>query len=167
MEKVCAPRARLEQTAVLNPALIAQIKSGRVLVSVQPQVVASEFTVWSAATRLGSERTRWLFPIKTLLEAGVKVLAGSDCPMEPLNPMLGVQAAVTRAAGQDVSVEQALCMYTVDAAFGSCEENIKGTVEEGKLAHLAVFSGDPTKVALDKVSAITAEITLLGGQVVT
>ena len=66
----------------------------QVVVSVQPRVMASEFSVWSAVERLGSKRASWLFPLKTLVESGIPVVAGSDCPMEPLNPLLGIQEAV-------------------------------------------------------------------------
>jgi predicted amidohydrolase YtcJ len=84
-------RCRIEQGAVLNKKLIERLSEQHVVVSVQPRVVASEFSVWSAVDRLGSKRARWLFPLKTLVESGIRVVAGSDCPMEPLNPLLGIQ----------------------------------------------------------------------------
>ena len=104
---------RLEQAAVLNPQLLRRIKELDVSVSIQPCVVASEFSVWSAAEHLGKNRVRWLFPVKDLLSCGVLVAGGSDCPMEPLNPLLGVEAAVKRDGLQKVSVFEAIQMYTV------------------------------------------------------
>ncbi len=161
-------RYRIEQGAVLNKKLIERLRKQHVVVSVQPRVVASEFSVWSAVDRLGSKRARWLFPLKTLVENGVRVVAGSDCPMEPLNPLLGIQDAVTRETYPEerVSVEEALRMYTVNAAYATFEENIKGSIEVGKLADIAVLSGDPLTVQPDKISAITVEMTILGGQVI-
>ena len=85
--------------------------------------MASEFSVWSAADRLGKKRVRWLFPVKELLRCGVLVVAGSDCPMEPLNPMLGVEAAVKRAGNQKLAVSEALEMYTSVAAEASSERD--------------------------------------------
>jgi predicted amidohydrolase YtcJ len=140
----------------------------KVIVSVQPRVVASEFSVWSATEHLGAERTKWLFPLKTLIKKGVKVVGGSDCPMEPLNPLLGIQAAVTRQffPKERITVGEALRMYTVDAAYSSSEENIKGSVETGKLADLVVLSRDPFSVPPSEIASISVELTIVGGRVV-
>jgi predicted amidohydrolase YtcJ len=161
-------RNRIEQAAVLNEELIARMKKQQVLVSVQPKVVASEFSVWSAADRLGVERARWLFPLKTLLKKGVRVVSGSDCPMEPLSPLLGIQAVVTRAVFPEerVTVDEALRMYTVNAAYASCEETLKGAIEQGKLADFTVLSGDPRVVPLNEIEDITVELTIVGGRIV-
>jgi hypothetical protein len=159
-------RCRVEQAAVLNENLIERLRKARVVVSVQPRVVASEFSVWSALSRLGPERARWLFPLKSLVQAGVMVVAGSDCPMEPLHPMLGIQDATAREAfaQERVSVEGALRMYTFDAAWASCEEDIKGSIEPGKLADLTVLSGDPQIIKPNKISEIKAEMAFVGGR---
>ena len=87
------------------------------------------------------KRAKWLHPLKTLIIAGVKVVGGSDCPMEPLNPLLGIQEVVLRQVfpEQRLSVEEALKMYTLYAAFSSSEEAIKGSIEEGKLAFFYLF----------------------------
>ena len=82
-------RCRIEQAAVLREELLERMKKEQVIVSIQPRVVASEFSVWSALKRLGSRRASWLFPLKSLVRNGICVVAGSDCPMEPLSPMLG------------------------------------------------------------------------------
>jgi hypothetical protein len=159
--------SRIEQAAVLNEKLAERMKKHRVIVSVQPRVVASEFSVWSAVDRLGSERARWLFPLNTLVKGGVRVIAGSDCPMEPLNPMLGIQEAVTREPfpEEQVSVMDALRLYTVNAAYSTFEESIKGSIEVGKLADIAVLSDDPRFVQPEKISCISVEMTLVGGRV--
>jgi predicted amidohydrolase YtcJ len=161
-------RVRLEQAAVLNSELITRMKKQQVLISVQPKVIDTEFSVWSAVKRLGSERARLLFPTRTLLDNGLKVLGGSDCPMEPLNPLLGVQTAVKRKVPyeQSVSVEEALRMYTVDAAYGSFEENLKGSIEEGKLADFTILSEDLHSISPNKISEIITEKVILDGQVV-
>jgi predicted amidohydrolase YtcJ len=161
-------RYRIEQAAVLNEGLIERMKMQKVIVSVQPRVVASEFSVWSATEHLGAERARWLYPLKTLLKEGIRVVGGSDCPMEPLSPLMGIQAAVTRKffPEERITVDEALCMYTVDAAHSSGEENIKGTVETGKLADLTVLSQDPRKVPPNEIENIIVEMTIIGGKVV-
>ncbi len=161
-------RSRIEQAAVLNEELIDRMKKQRVIVSVQPCVVASEFSVYSATEHLGAERARWLFPLKTLLKEGIRVVGGSDCPMEPLSPLLGVQTAVTREVfpEQRVTIDEALRMYTVNAAYSSSEENLKGSVETGKLADLTVLSHNPRKVPPNEIQNITVEMTIVGGRVV-
>jgi predicted amidohydrolase YtcJ len=134
---------------------------------VQPCVVASEFSVYSATEHLGADRARWLFPLKTLLKEGIRVVGGSDCPMEPLSPLIGIQAAVTREVFPEerVTIAEALRMYTVDAAYSSSEENIKGSVETGKLADLTVLSHDPRKVPPSEIENIKVEMTIVGGRV--
>ena len=89
-------RFRIEQAAVLNRELVNRLKAQDVVVSVQPKMIPTEFEVWSAREHLGIERAKWLHPLKTLLNEGIKVAGGSDCPMEPLNPLLGMQEAVVR-----------------------------------------------------------------------
>jgi hypothetical protein len=161
-------RNRIEQAAVLNGELINRMKKLGVIVSVQPCVVASEFSVWSATEHLGAERAKWLYPIKTLLKEGIRVVGGSDCPMEPLSPLLGVQTAVTREAFPEerATVDEALRMYTVDAAYSSNEENMKGSVETGKLADLTVLSDDPRNVPPNEIENISVEMTIMGGRIV-
>ena len=71
--------------------------------------------------------------------------------MEPLNPLLGVEAAVNRAGEQKVTVSEALEMYTVYAAKASSEEADKGSIEQGKLADLGVLSKRPLNVAANEI----------------
>jgi hypothetical protein len=161
-------RFRIEQAAVLNRELVERLKSQKVIVSVQPRVIASEFSVWFAMERLGVERAKWLFPLKTLLKEGVKVVGGSDCPMEPLNPLLGMQEAVLREnfSEQRLSVEEALRMYTVDAAYSSSEEKVKGSIEDGKLADFTILSNEPMAVPTNEIKDINIEMTIIDGKVV-
>jgi predicted amidohydrolase YtcJ len=161
-------RYRLEHASVLNGKLIRRIKELGMLVSVQPKCVLSEFSVWAAVDRLGSERARWLYPLETLIKEGVRVVGGSDCPMEPLSPLQGIQAAVTRQffPEERITVDEALRMYTVNAAYASFEEDVKGSIEAGKLADLTVLSGDPTAVPSSKIGDINVDLTIVGGKVV-
>jgi predicted amidohydrolase YtcJ len=159
-------RVRIEQAALLNPNLLERFKASGAVVTVQPKVISTEFTVWNAQQRLGT-RASWLHPIKTLLDAGVRVAAGSDCPMEPLSALLGMQELVTRAAytEQQLTPMQALRLYTLDAAYSAGEEAEKGSLEEGKLADLTVLSEDPELVAPEKIKDVTVEMTILGGTI--
>ena len=138
------------------------------MVSIQPKCVISDFSVWSAVDRLGSERAKGLYPLKTLINEGIRVLGGSDCPMEPLSPLLGIQAAVTRQffPEEQITVDEALRMYTVNASYASFEEKIKGSIEEGKLADFTILSGDPRKTPPSKIGDINVDVTIVGGKVV-
>ena len=160
-------RFRVEQAAVLNNDLIHRLKKQEVVVSVQPKVISTEFSVWSATQRLGLERSKWLHPLKTLLNEGVKVVGGSDCPMEPLSPLLGIQEVVLRTEfpEQRLSVEEAFRMYTLDAAYSSGEENVKGSLEEGKLADLTVLSNDPMAIEPEKIKDIKVEFVIIDGKI--
>lgn len=160
-------RNRIDPAALLNQELIKRIKQQQVVVSVQPLVAASEFQVYSAVEALGEERARWLYPLKTLLKNGIRVCGGSDCPMEPLNPLLGIQSVVTRQffPEERLSVDEALRMYTVNAAYASGDETLKGSIEEGKLADFTVLSSDPHEVPLMEIQNIKVEFTIVGGKV--
>ena len=161
-------RYRLEHASVLNKELIGRIKKVGMIVSVQPKCVISEFSVWSAVERLGSERARLLYPLKTLLTEGIRVIGGSDCPMEPISPLSGIQAAVTRPffAEEQITVDEALQMYIINAAYASSEESTKGSIEEGKLADLTVIAGDPRTVPSTKIGDIKVSMTVVGGKIV-
>ena len=161
-------RHRLEQAAVLNKQLIQRIKKQNLIISIQPRVIQSEFSVWQATEHLGNKRAKLLFPIKTLLNKGILVVGGSDCPMELLSPLSGIQAATTRKfyPHERLTFEEALRIYTVNAAYATSEETVKGSLEEGKFADLAVLSSDPTSIAPDKLADIEAKLTIIGGKVV-
>ncbi|MGB9854011.1 MAG: amidohydrolase [Candidatus Bathyarchaeales archaeon] len=160
-------RPRIEQAAVLNTDLIRRMRLLEVTASVQPYLIFSEFSVWSAMEGLGIERARWLYPLKTLITEGVIMCGGSDCPMEPLNPFLHIKAAVARQSflEEQITVDEALRMYTVNAAYASFEEDIKGSIEEGKLADLTVLSQDPLKIPPNQIDRIKVEMTIVGGKV--
>jgi predicted amidohydrolase YtcJ len=113
------------------------------------------------------ERARWLHPLKTLLDEGVKVVGGSDCPMEPLSPLLGMQEVVVREVfpEQRLSVEEALQMYTLDAAYSSGEEKVKGSIEEGKLADLTILSNDFMAVKPEKIKNIDVFMVVVNGNI--
>ncbi len=161
-------RYRIEHTSVLNKELIQRIKKLEAVVSIQPSSIISEFSVWSAADRLGPTRARWLYPLKTLIKEGIRLSGGSDCPMEPLSPFSGIQAAVARHPFREerITVDEALRMYTVNAAYASFEENIKGSIEEGKLADLTVISRDPRTTPPSKIEDIKVRMTIVAGKVV-
>jgi predicted amidohydrolase YtcJ len=161
-------RYRIEQASVLNRKLIQRMKRLELIVGIQPCTIISEFSAWSAVDRLGQERARLLYPLKTLFKEGIRVSGGSDVPMEQISPFAGIQAAVTRQVfpEEQVTVEEALRMYTVNAAYASFDENVKGSIEEGKLADLTVVSRDPRTTPPNHIENIKVKITIVGGKIV-
>ncbi|MCW3996811.1 MAG: amidohydrolase [Candidatus Bathyarchaeota archaeon] len=158
---------RIEQAAVLNQELLERLKVNDVVVTVQPKVITTEFAVWSATQHLGEQRAKWLHPLKTLLNAGVRIAGGSDCPMEPLSPLLGMHELVVRPSfsEQRLSPQEALRMYTLDAAYVSGEENHKGSIEEGKLADLTVLASDPLTVKPEEIKDIAVSMVVVNGKI--
>jgi len=160
-----AYRHRVEHASVLNKQLVKRLKRLGLIVCVQPHFVVSDF--WVEA-RLGPGRARWTYPFKTLINSGVLIAGGSDCPVEPISPLLGVYALVARESFPEerVSVEEALRIYTVNAAYASFEEDVKGLIEVGKLADFTVLSHNPLMVEPERIRDIEVEMTIVGGKIV-
>jgi len=158
-------RHRIEHCSVLNPKLIKHMKRLGLIASVQPHFTFSDFWV---ADRVGEDRARWVYPFKTLMKEGLIVTSGSDCPVEPIDPLLGVWAAVTRksVAEENLTVEEALKTYTLNAAYASFDENNKGTIEVGKFADLTVLSDDLLNIPAEEIKSVKVEMTIVDGKIV-
>jgi hypothetical protein len=158
-------RHRVEHASVLNLDLIERIGRLRLSVCVQPHFVVSDSWI---SGRLGSKRARWTYPFKSLMKSGILLAGSSDSPAEPLNPLLGIWAAVARQAfpQERLSVEEALELYTIGAAYMSFEEDVKGSIEVGKFADLTVLSDNPMETQLGKIKDIKVEMTIVGGRIV-
>jgi predicted amidohydrolase YtcJ len=123
---------------------------------------------------VSDEKLPYLYPIGTLLKAGIPVVGSSDCPIVPPNPLIGIYAAVGRKSEtgkivgekEKISPMDALCMYTIHAARASFEEEFKGSITPGKLADLVVLNGDPSTGASDEIKDMGVEMTILNGEVV-
>ena len=156
-------RHRIEHASVLNPDLIRRCSELGIIACVQPRFLLSDFWV---VQRLGVARRKFTYPFASLLRAGVKVVGGSDCPVEPLDPLDGIAAAVDRPdSEQAVSVEDAIAFYTRNAAYASFEENVKGIIAPGRYADLVVLEKDPRKVPTSEISEIRILITVVAGRI--
>jgi predicted amidohydrolase YtcJ len=111
---------------------------------------------------------------KTLLDAGVPATAGSDFSPGPFAPLMGMQGMITRqgwdgkvwGANQRISVDQALQVTTINGAWASREESIKGSITPGKLADFVVLADDPHTVDPEKIKDIQIVRTVVGGATV-
>jgi len=168
-------RFRLEHAQHVRFEDIKRFAELGVIASVQPYHCIDD-GVW-AEKRIGPERIRYTYPFKSFLDEGVKMCFGTDWYVAPLNPLLGIYAAVTRRTLDDknpdgwipeqkISVEDAIKCYTVNSAYASFEENIKGTIETGKLADLIILSDDILTIDPNKIKDVKVEMTLFDGKVI-
>ena len=132
--------------------------------------------------RIGHERCVGAYAFRSLWDSGAVVCFGSDSPgtnaaRYPLNPMLGLYAAVTRQTltgepdggwfpKQKLTVEEAIQAYTLNSAYASFEEKIKGSITEGKLADMAVLSDNLLEIEPKEIKDVENVITILGGKVI-
>jgi predicted amidohydrolase YtcJ len=157
-------RHRIEHVSVLNPKLLMKMKELGVVASIQPHFLISDFWI---TQRLGRKRASWTYPFRTLIKNDIIVTGGSDSPVEPLNPLLGIWAAVTRRTfkKQRLSLEEALRLYTINAAYASFEENVKGSIEIGKFADLVILSENLSKISREKIKDVKVETTIVDGRI--
>jgi hypothetical protein len=128
----------------------------------------------SYITVFGQDRLQCVYPLRSLIERGIVAGLSSDAPVIDPNPLTGIYFAVTRktptgqtiAPHEAVSVLQAIRAYTLSGAFASFEEKIKGSLEPGKLADLAILSDDILKVPSEKILGIKVDLTMVDGKVV-
>ena len=132
--------------------------------------------------RIGLERTKGAYAFKSIQASGAVLSFGTDWPGTsaseyPINPMLGLYAAVTRqtitgqpAAGwfpnERISIEEAIRAYTYNTAYANFEEKIKGSIEVGKLADLTVLTKNLLKVAPKEFLTTQVLYTIIDGKVV-
>jgi hypothetical protein len=174
LEQIPKPdhRHRLEHCSVCPPQLAQRLKALQAVVVTQPPFIY--YSGERYLETLPPTQLKWLYPIGSWLRNGLKIAASSDSPVVPLNPLIGIYAAVTRAAetgqvlspNEGVSPLEALQMYTVGAAHASFEERIKGSITPGKLADLVVLSDDPSQASPEEIKEIEVRMTIIGGEVI-
>lgn len=123
---------------------------------------------------LGSERIKGYFPHKTYLEKGIISVGNSDWSVTSGNIAQQIYGVVTRkcysgevvGAEQAIPVKEALRLYTVNGAYASFEENIKGSIEPGKLADMVVLDRDILSIPAEEIKDIQVEMTIVGGKII-
>ncbi|MBA7672126.1 N-substituted formamide deformylase [subsurface metagenome] len=158
-------RHRIEHASMLIKDVIRDMATYGVIASCQPPFINSEYT-W-LVKRLGEERCKYTYPMKSIVDAGVVLASGSDCPIEDPSPILGLHALVTRNGfipEECLSMEEALKTYTINAAYAAFEENIKGSIEVGKLADFVILDKNPLEVPKDEIKEIRVLETIIRGR---
>jgi len=170
-----AHRFRIEHAQHLREEDFARFAKLGVIASMQPYHAIDDGR-W-AEKRLGHKRARWSYAWRSMLRAGAPLAFGTDWPVAPLNPLLGIYAAVTRATldgkhpdgwfpEEKLSVEEALRAYTYGSAYAAFEEKEKGSIAPGMLADLAVLSEDLFSIPPEKIKDAHVVLTVVGGKVV-
>jgi predicted amidohydrolase YtcJ len=168
-------RFRIEHAQHVRFEDIPRFAEIGVIASVQPYHCIDD-GVW-AEKRIGPDRIKYTYPFKSFLDSGVKVCFGTDWYVAPLNPLQGLYAAVTRRTLDDknpdgwipeqkISIEDAIKCYTINSAYASFEENIKGSIEVGKLADLIVLSDDILTIDPVKIKDAKVEMTIFDGKII-
>ena len=165
------PRHRIEHCTLINPDLLRRMKA---LGCIATPFCTYVYHHGEKMPFFGEERLEWMFAQRSFIDHGVVSTGATDYPPGPFEPLLGIQSCVTRTdsqgkvwgASQKVSVAEALKLYTINGAYASFEENIKGSIEVGKLADLVVLEADPTSVDPFAIKDIQVERTILGGDTV-
>jgi predicted amidohydrolase YtcJ len=165
-------RHRIEHCAVCPPDLAREIASLGISVVTQPAFIYFHGERYRAT--VPPEQLKHLYPIRTLLDQGINVAVGSDCPIVSPDPLIGIQAAMHRLSStgdrvggsQKITPAAALQMYTLNAARATFEETVKGTLTPGKLADLVILNEDPTRLTADGFKNLRVDKTLIGGKIV-
>ncbi len=163
------PRFRLEHCTLINPDLVRRIKA----IGAIPTPFAT-YVYWHGEKmkEYGAARLDRMFALRSFLDAGIRPTFASDYPPGPFEPMMGLQSMVTRTdskgtvwgASQKISIDEAIRVSTVHGAYASYEEDLKGSLQAGKLADLVVLGRDPYREPPSSLVTIPIERTMVGGR---
>ena len=167
------PRHRIEHAVLTTPEATERMRDLGVVVSTQPQFIRIGGDHY--ATLFGEERARRAIVTREWLDGGVVVALGSDSPTTPwYSPLATLFGAVTRITfsnqfyepEQALTIQEALYAHTMGSAYAAHEEDVKGSIEAGKLADLAVWSEDPYTAPTSRLWQIPIDMTLVDGEIV-
>ncbi len=169
-------RFRIEHAQHLHPDDIPRFAQLQVIPAMQAVHMSSD-RPW-AIDRLGEKRIKeGAYMWQDLLQSGIPIVNGTDVPVEPLNPIASLYASVSRKTlkgtpkggyepAQKMTREQALRSYTLDAAYGAFEEDIKGSITVGKLADFTIYNQDIMNVVEEEFLNTEIVMTIFDGKVV-
>jgi predicted amidohydrolase YtcJ len=165
-------RHRIEHCSECPPELISRLRRLQAVVVSQPPFIY--YSGERYLSQVSEDAQQWLYPFKSMMNAGLNLSASSDSPIVPDNPLTGIYGAVTRLAesgrrvlpAEAISASRAIDMYTVNAAYASFEEQEKGSLSPGKLADIVLLGAQPLETPAEQLKDIRVEMTILGGEVV-
>jgi len=163
------PRPRIEHCSLVNPELLQRIKAIGAIPAPFYTYAHYHGEKWE---EYGEEKMEWMFAHRSFLDYGIPVAAASDYTPGPFEPMMALQSMVTRkdfegrvwGPSQRITVDQALKVTTINSAYASFEENLKGSIEAGKLADFTMLGRDPHEEDPDRIKEIPVVRTVVGGK---
>jgi hypothetical protein len=169
------PRFGIIHLQITDEILLNKFKEQNVVAYAEPICLNNDLHM--AEDRVGKVRVPWAYNYKTLFDKGVHVCISSDCPVDSINAMKNIYVAVTRKdyngypdtgwlPEQKLTLDQALYGFTMGSAYASFEEDVKGSIEEGKMADMAVLSEDIYATSSDEIQDIKVEMTFMDGKLV-
>ncbi|MEE9231083.1 MAG: amidohydrolase [Acidobacteriota bacterium] len=168
-------RHHISHAQLINPADIPRFRQLGVAANFQPfWAMADRYITELTIPRLGPERSRWIYPIRSLFKSGAVVAFGSDWYVSTPNPLEEIEVAVTRMGPDTVTgkpfipqervdLHDALAAFTINAAYVNFQEESTGSIETGKLADLIVLDRNLFEVEPDEISETQVLLTLLDG----
>jgi predicted amidohydrolase YtcJ len=168
-------RLRIEHAQHLRPEEIKRFGAQKVIASMQPYHAIDDGR-W-AENRIGPDRAKGTYAFRSLLNAGATLAFGSDWFVAPMDPVMGIYAAVTRRTldgkhpegwipEQKITVAEAVRAYTMGSAYASGDEKLKGSIEPGKLADMSVLSADVFTINPIEIEMVKVVMTIFDGKVV-
>ena len=157
-------RHRIEHASLVPPGLMRDMAELRLVASVQPRFIYSDS--W-AEKRLG-KRISYLYPFKSMLQAGIHLAAGSDSPSDDPSTAEGLWSAVSRPGlptGENLTPSEALSCYTTGASYASFSENEEGTLDAGKWANMTILDRDPFESAPEELRKLRVVQTIVRGKI--
>ena len=166
---------RIIHVQMIDDDLLERMKKLPLVLDIQPIFLCTDLH-W-IEDRIGKERLKGSFALKTMEKAGLIQTGGSDCPVETYEPLKGIYAAVTRQdmegyptegflPEERLSVYEALCMYTKNVPYATGQESVLGTLEIGKFADLTVLEKNLFKIDEKEIKDVKVEQTYVAGNCV-
>lgn len=160
-------RHRLEHVELPSSAHVKRAKALGLVFSMSPTY---EY-IWGGPSRLYWKRLgnnyQLTNPFNEIIRAGVVVCGGSDCDVTPADPLLGIHSAVNHPLEKHrVDVYDAIRMFTYNGAYAIFEEDLKGTLEIGKLADLVILDSDVLSVSKERIKEIKVNTTIKNGEII-
>ncbi|WP_019120644.1 amidohydrolase [Brevibacillus massiliensis] len=164
-------RHRIEHAGVAMPDLVERMKRLGVIPIPNPPFF---YEFGDGYIKNIGERVHHMFPARDYFDQGIIAAGGSDCPVTDFNPLLGIHASVNRksragvevGANQRISVMEAIKLYTWNGAYASFEEDLKGSIETGKLADLVVLDDRILDIPTEDIKDLRVELTMIDGEIV-
>ncbi len=166
---------RIIHAQIVNKDQLERMKKLPIILDIQPIFLTTD--LYWIESRLGKARIKNSYLWKTMMDAGLMMAGGSDCPVESYEPLKGIYAAVTRQdfkgypeggwePDEKLSVYEAVCLFSKNIAYTTGDQDVLGTIEVNKYADLVLLDSNPFEIAAEKIKDIKVLKTFVAGEIV-